>query len=210
MLRTTSAYDYTVTIDDQPVRLKLKRLNVPQFERFQAMFQALTQGRGNPAAHPASAGEPTPEHERQRLDAEIAYLEANAAWVLETFGAYVSVVAGDLIHEDEAGQETVVTDGAAFAQIYGAHQALLGEILAQLWLENSLTPAQKKTLRSLSASPSGSPTAPSQAPGPTPAPAATPAASADCARPAAATAPCSDGSSGMTAPSSCAPVLSAS
>jgi hypothetical protein len=41
-------FPFTVTIDDQPVRVLLKRLTVEEFEEFQAQFIANGERRGSP------------------------------------------------------------------------------------------------------------------------------------------------------------------
>src|SRR3954470_3135869 len=127
-------FPYTVTIDDQPVRLRLKRMSPPEFEEFRAMFVSLGQSRGAPAsmaalvaqntAREAKAGDEAPLAQIDEavtlddLKVEAAYLRANAEWQQDVFDAYVSVAPGDVFDEDEDGQRVEVTNGRQFAELY--------------------------------------------------------------------------------------------
>jgi hypothetical protein len=204
-------FPFTVTIDGEPVRTLLKRMTVPEFEEFQAQFVANGQQRGSPItmvpAAPAVDGETpvvaatthlTPED----VALEVAYLKANAVWLGEVFDQYVSVVAGDVIDEDEEGVQEVVTNGRQFANMYPG-QAFLSLILLQLYTENALTEGQKKKLALRSDSATGSRTEPlPAAAGATPAPTVPGAERVDSASSAAATELPSDTLSGTMAPSS--------
>jgi hypothetical protein len=196
------SFDYTVTIDGQPVRLKIKRLTVPEFEEFESKFLAMGQGRGSPIIEPAQRLDGTAPQTpitRELLDAQAAYLVANAEWLQTVFDQYVTVAAGDVLDEDDTGAQIVVTNGKQFADMY-AGLAIPAQVLARIYLENKLTDEQKKRLPSPSASETGSPIAAASAvPGAPPAPTVTPADSVGSADPAGATAPFNDTSSGMTA-----------
>lgn len=218
-------FPYTVTIDEQPVRLLLKRMAPPEFEEFRAMFISLGQSRGAPATLTSiiaqkkehlstKSDEPLPpiieDVSLEDLKAESAYLRANSEWQQDVFDAYVSVVPDDVFDEDEEGNRIPVTSGRQFAEMFHG-QGVIAKILAELYLANTLTEEQKKTLRSRSDSATGSNAAASQAtPGETPAPTAENVGPCDSASGAAVTAALSVTSSGTTAPSSsesvpCAP-----
>jgi hypothetical protein len=192
----------------------LKRLTVEEFEEFQAQFIANGERRGSPITmmppvRDAHAGEDaetpavaivhlTPEE----VAREVAYLKANAVWLADVFDRYVSVVAGDVIEEDETGGQVVVTNGRQFADMYPG-QGFLMLILLQLYTENALTEGQKKKLALRSDSATGSRTVPSPAAaGATPAPTAPGAGRVDSVSSAAATELSSDTLSGTMAPSS--------
>jgi hypothetical protein len=204
-------FPFTVTIDGEPVRTLLKRMTVPEFEEFQAQFVANGQQRGSPITMvppaPAVDGETpavaalahlTPEE----VAREVAYLKANAVWLGDVFDQYVSVVAGDVIDEDETGGQVVVTNGRQFADMYPG-QAFLSLILLQLYTENALTEGQKKKLASRSDSATGSRIVPSPAAaGATPAPTVPGAERVGSVSSAAVTEPSSDTLSGTMARSS--------
>jgi hypothetical protein len=207
-------FPFTVTIDGEPVRTLLKRLTVEEFEEFQAQFIANGERRGSPITmmppvRDAHAGEDaetpavaivhlTPEE----VAREVAYLKANAVWLADVFDRYVSVVAGDVIDEDETGGQVVVTNGRQFADMYPG-QGFLMLILLQLYTENAMTEGQKKKLASRSDSATGSRTVPSPAAaGATPAPTVPGAGRVDSVSSAAATELPSDTLSGTMAPSS--------
>jgi hypothetical protein len=206
----TRQFEHTITIDGQPVRLRLKRLTVPEYAEFVSMLSAYGQHRGAPAHY---ADEPAAEKDGDAVKAppidltlddvraHTDYLKANVVWQREVFAAYVSVVPGDLIEERD-GQSVAVTDGGdLFDLCHG--QIAVSEILSRIFLENSLSDSQKKTLQSRSGSATGSNGAPRPEPnGPTPATAVAPVAPEDSASVAGVTAQSSALSSGTTDPSS--------
>lgn len=203
MARVTNYFDHAVSAVDGPIRLKLRRMTVGQFEAFNARFRVMSSDRKVEGAPEAAAGDPAD----QQVADDIAHLERNAAWVVDTFRKYVKVVPGDLVHEHDDGSEEVVTDGARFAELYAAEAS---GVLAELWLQNKLTDSQKKILLSAHASANGSSSAASlAAPGPTPATAAPAVAVEASASTVDATAPSSDGSSGTTDRFDSEPVQSA-
>src|SRR5688572_11943172 len=115
-VRISPYHPYTVHLEAGPVRLQLARMSPPQFEAFNAAFDAHSKGRGAPP-------------EDAPLEARIAYLEKNAAWIVEVFRQYVRVVAGDLVLEGEVGGEEIVTDGARFVELYnGEGSNVLSEL----------------------------------------------------------------------------------
>lgn len=185
-------FPYIVTIDEQPVRLSLKRLSPGEFEEYRAMLSALGQKRGAPL----SMGDESATATIADLRAEAAYLRANAEWQEEVFDAYVTVQDGDVVEDG-----LIVTNGRQFAAMFPGHPMLAG-VLAELYLANALTDTQKKTLQSRSASATGSPDAPAPGAGETPAPTAAPAVREDSAAGEAAMVPPSSTSSGTTDPSS--------
>lgn len=206
-------FPHTVTIDDQPVRLRLKRMTVPEFEEFRAMLVSLGQSRGAPASMAvlladAAAKEAAKDTEAvvepalpvtlDDLKVEADYLRANAEWQQEVFEAYVSIVPGDVVDEDDEGNRVEVTSGRMFAEMFHG-QGVIAKILAELYLANTLTDEQKKTLRSRSGSATGSSAdAKTATPGARPEPTAASVEVADSADLAGAMAPPSDTSSGTT------------
>jgi hypothetical protein len=185
-------FPYTVTIDGQSVRLRLKRLSPSEFEEYRAMLSALGQKRGAPA----SMGDESITATLEDVRAEVAYMKANAAWQEEVFEAYVTVEEGDVIDGDLA-----VSNGRQFAAMFPGHP-MLAAVLAELYLSNALTDEQKKTLQSRSGSATGSRDAPSpELSGPTPATVVERAERAPSVSGEAAMAPSSDKLSGTTDPS---------
>lgn len=197
-VRVSSHYDYTVHLPEGTVRLQLARLTPIQYEAFNAEWQARKNGRGRP-----SFADPDSDDARA---AELAYQQDHAAWALGVFDAYVSLRPGEYERVAADGDVEVVTSGRRFVEL---HAAEWPDLLAELWLQNSLTAEQKKSWQSQRASGTGSSTAPSPAdPGPRPEPTATPAEPAASANPGGVMEPSSARSSGTTAPSSLEPALS--
>lgn len=196
-VRLTKRHPYTITIDNQPVRLWFKRMDVEESEIFKAQFDAYNGDRGKPDEVMASSTEVSAEYR--------AWLRGNFTWLRDTFAAYITVEPGDLAIDDEP-----VVTGAALFEVIGSYVGLKTEILSNLYYAQVLTAEQKKTLLSRLASASGSPTAPlSMAAGAPPAPTVDAAASSISV----ASEPVvsqDDASSGTTVPLSCEPVLSAS
>lgn len=202
-LSLKSRHPFTVTVNHELVHLSIKRMNPEEHAVFLAQFRAYNGGRKAPAAVEPSAIE-TPEAFEARLAAEAAYRRANARWITDTFDAYVSVDAGNLVVDDLA-----VTTGGDFARAMAGYGSIVSDVLAEIWAVNTLTAEQKKTLESLLASPTTSTAAPPEAGnGPAPAPAVTPAAPPSSVRSADATAPSNDASSGTTDRSSSGPAPS--
>lgn len=195
-------HKHTVDVEGGTIRLQLARMTPAQYEAFNAWFTAMGKGRGNPELKPIADDEST-EQALERTAAHIAYLEENARWTADTFRRFVRVVDGDLIAQENG---EVITDGARFAELYVAEAS---SVLAELWLCNALTEAQKKTLRSVHGSVTGSTTASSLAAvGTRPETTATGAARRASAVRAAATASSSAASCGTTARSGSKPVRS--
>lgn len=145
-LNITKREPYVVTIDDERIRLHFKRMTVNEFETFEAFFTSYGKGRGQGSA------EPGPDEGWQAVAQRQAdYNIANAGWILDAFEQFVSVESGDLTDEGE-----VVTSGRRFVELFIGQTKMLTEVLAALYMENKLTPQQKKTLRSLLASETGS------------------------------------------------------
>jgi len=187
-------FDHTVTIDEQPIRLCLKRMTVPEFEEFRAMFAALAQKRGAPSTLGTDGASATIDDIR----AEAAYLKANAEWQQGVFEAYVTVCAGDVVDQDADGTLVPVTNGRHFAEMFHG-EGVIADVLAELYVSNVLTDQQKKTLRLRSGLATGSLGAASPVtPGETPEPTAATAASLNSVSDADVMAPISDTSSGTT------------
>lgn len=203
----TRHFDYTVTVDNSPIRLQLKRLSPTEYAEFVSLFGAFAQHRGAPAKYTESLGgrDTGPDGETAApieltlddVKAHTDYLKENAGWHHRVFAEYVTVISGDLLEDGRP-----VTDGGEF-YLLCRDQVSASEVIHRLFIENSLSDEQKKRLRSRSDSATGSSAAPPPAPtGPTLATAAEPVAHDGSADAEAATAPCSGPSSGMTAPSS--------
>lgn len=199
-------FPLTVTIDGQPVRLTLARMDVPQFEQFRAAFVSFASGRGAPV----TLGQKIDDHVTvDQIRAEGEYLRANAEWQQDVCEAYVRVHEGDVFDEAADGTTVAITSGRQFANMFHG-QNVIQEILAQLFLFNCLTEDQKKKLPSRSDFAPGLNAAPLAAvPGTPPATAAESVEREASADPGDAMAPSSARSSGTVDRSSFEPVQSA-
>lgn len=202
--RSKPYFDYSIEIGGEPVRLRLRRMTLDEFEDFNSFYQAISNGRGAPKW---SADEvETLDVAKTRLEAESAFKKEHANWVYATFEENVTIVEGDLIHERTDGSEEIVTSGRRFVELYRLESA---SVLNELWVQNALTDAQKKRLLSPSGSGTGSTIASRpEAPGPRPATTATSAEPEGSVLAVDATESSSDESSGTTDRSAFAPVLS--
>lgn len=73
------------------------------------------------------------------------------AFISEAFATYLTVKSG-LIEETTDGSERSVTSGTDFLRIFGARADVLIPALNAIWMQNTLTEEQKKTLSSARAS----------------------------------------------------------
>lgn len=183
---------YPILVDGEKVRLHFTRMSVVEFAVFSAKFGAFTEQRptdadakGDDAAEP---GENTPKVEPPKVEPpkveppkveppkvdaeeEAEDRRKNAVWIRESFDKYVTVERGDYLAEDG----TPITNGAHFLDnVLMGRWSLVVDALVELFMENKLTPAQKKTWQSQRGSETTSVAPPTADSGPVPAPAAPP------------------------------------
>lgn len=191
--RSSTFPPFTVAIDGETVRLRFRRQSVEEFEVFNAWFIAFSEGRGQPT--PPETSESAQAWIARKEDEDL-YLREHARRIVEVLARDVTVEPGDFLVDGQP-----ITDGAALAQALSGESDLLVEIVRQLWIENRLSEAQKKTLRSQLAFATGSNPAPLEAAdGERPAAAAPPAARSVTAARASVRARRRAASSGTTAP----------
>lgn len=140
-LRVRNYHPHTISIDGEPVRLRLARMTPSQFEDFRAVFEARAGGRDGAPADDAPLAD------------RMAYAQQTVDWSEGVFKQYVQVEPGDLVNADEGDRE--ITDGVEFLRLFQGEAA---NVLAELFLVNHLSEAQKKKLRSARDSDTGSST----------------------------------------------------
>jgi hypothetical protein len=133
---------FTVQIDGQDVRLFIKRMTVEEYAEFAAEFLAR-----NKQQHAPSESIVRSRADQARRDTEDALEYAH--WICGVFGKFVTVQAGDL-QLDTAE----ITSGEEFARVLAGYDDVVATVLAQVYLANRVSAAQKKT----SSLPSGSAT----------------------------------------------------
>ena len=79
-------------------------------------------------------------YERQRDDDETF----SAAFIAEMLTKHLRILPGQIVEEDpETGEDHEITSGADFVRLYGARREVLGQALALLYRENTLSEAAK-------------------------------------------------------------------
>lgn len=192
-----TSFPYTITIDSQPIRLRLKRMTGPEFAAFEARFIQVGERRGAPVL-PDDPADIT----RTLLDAEVDHLRLNAEWQSDVFDRFVTAEPGQVFDEGEDGARREVTNGRELTDMFPGNDAFV-DVIMRLYIEHKLTPEQKKRLQLRSGSDSGSngEANPGTAGG-KPAPTAASVANVPSAVDAGAMVDPSDTSSGTTVPSS--------
>jgi hypothetical protein len=88
--------------------------------------------------------------ERAKYDALDVQDEAFAQkFLVDSITAHVRVPEGEMVDEDEEGNEVPVTTGAQLLKIYGGRGDVLRQLLTAIWTENTMSAAEKKVRRSL-------------------------------------------------------------
>lgn len=160
-------HDLTITIDDEPVRVHIKRLTKDEIIAFRREFARFGQPRG-------TAEETEDQAAARRTGAQ--------AFVEQCITDYVAFKSGDVV-----GDDGPVVTGAQILETFYARADVIGACYEAIYSENCLGKAQKKILNSLRIfSPGSTPSLESPA-GPKPASTALPVDDSTTAAPAAAT-----------------------
>ncbi len=178
-MKVKQYYPVTLTIDDEPVKLRIKRMTDDEFAAYSARYArvatpTITQfvSRANNAREQARNEvtgdyvvpfeqlcterlEQMGDEERDKFLAAAAADEDEArAFLKDSFEQFVTV-AGGLTEETLDGVEESVTKGLDFLRLFGARRDVLQEVTEAIRAENTLNARQKKVLRSPSASRDG-------------------------------------------------------
>lgn len=174
MIKVLSYYPATIRLHDdttgaaEDIRLRIKRLTMEEFIAFSRDYRRVS----DPPSERIFARQPGPEQEKTEQgdyvisDAEVRErrlramsAEERAAWeiqdqndeafarefLLRSISDYVTVEPGQI--QDEAGRE--LTTGADLIRLFVARGDVIQQLVRLIWTENTLSPDQKKVLRSL-------------------------------------------------------------
>ncbi len=213
MLRVTNFHRTKLIINEETLWFRIKRLTIEQWTRFRQEWDQF--GKANTArrllldrrpgeeqltaeeVHTKRWAERPPEERDQILAEERAEDEHGDAFALEAISAYVRAEP-DQIYDEDAGR--YVTEGADLVRIFGSRRDVLLDLIAEIYLQNQLSTADKKKWLSRFDSGAGS-SASASAPGERPEPTAPPAAPEASASSEAVTASPETSPSGATDPS---------
>ena len=204
-MKVKSYYPVTLTIDGEEVKIRIKRMDLEESGDFSRALEKV----GTPAhLRFVSRDANGPEQERKsdgffvipfdeikdrklleltaerRVEYEVAeeeHEQSSRKFLLWMFETFVTVESG-LTEEDAGGTERTVTDGLDFLRVFGGRLDVLQEVMTAVRLENSLDAAEKKALKSRTASPPFSAALEPAPLGPKPEPTVENAAIADSAK----------------------------
>lgn len=187
MLTVSNTYKTTIHIDGEPVAIRVKRFNkddalwfhptferhkrdeaaaIDELQRFALRYRRQQADlRGVPESEIPSSfddwflvglleAEIGPEAAAARRAREDARQREGDEFAIAAIGKFITVDRGQ-VYDEDAGRE--ILDGQDLAAHFIARRDVIVELLAQISLENQLTPEQKKKLSSLSASTPSSP-----------------------------------------------------
>jgi hypothetical protein len=187
----------------QTLRVRVRRFTIAELQVFMRGYERIAAGEAERFIYRLPDGDeqalrpdgrtfvvPHTEIARRRLaemsaETKAAFLAAKeaddahlAAFCAEQVAQHVWLPPGDVLNVlGDAGETTVVTDGAGLVKVLAGNLEMMALLTRVLFEENTLGPEKKRLLRSLSASSPSSPTPSAAAPvdGARPAPTAEPA-----------------------------------
>lgn len=130
MLRITSHFPTSITIDGAAVSLRVTRFDPDQALAFYRDHERLARELERLAV---PAADETPEQRDGREQRELEIARAAIAFNVASIAAYITVEPGGLEHD-----ETPVTDGATLARLFGGRDEVMRELLWIIYLENRL------------------------------------------------------------------------
>jgi len=116
MLKVTSKFSTTINIDNEDVRLLIKRFTPQEAVAFSVQFAKL-----------GAAGDTTPEAEAMEF-------------VTSAFKTFVEVEEGQVYLD---GSQKSITSGEEFAGLFAGRNAVMIEVLSLIALENKLSASDK-------------------------------------------------------------------
>jgi hypothetical protein len=131
MKRIKSYYPATLTLDDEPVVVHIRRMTTLQIEEFEGRMKAFGYGFDGKPAKPVS------ETDEKEL----------AKWIMSLVTDFVTVPSGQLEVEDESGAVTELRTGADLIAHYGGRVDFIPILIAYVWGENRLAEKQKVLYR---------------------------------------------------------------
>ena len=181
-MKVSSHYKTTIDIDGEPLKLLVKKMNRDQWIDFATEFERIEKvRRGGDLLLERKPGEEdltdddviakrymelTPAQRDERLELEKAEAKRSADFGADAISAYVTAEADALFDEDE---NRYVTEGADIVRLFGQRHDVLSTLLAEIFIQNRLSPEAKKNLLLLRVSRRGSSSS-AAAPGATPEP----------------------------------------
>lgn len=131
MKRIKGYYEVTVPIDNDTLRVHIKKLSPVQLAEFENHMEAFGFGF---------------DSRRRRAIAEIDKVDL-MKWVVQVFADYISVPAGQLEVEQEDGSVLEITTGAQLLAEYGGRPDIFPILIAYVFGEQSLNETKKEIYR---------------------------------------------------------------
>ena len=129
MKRIKSYYPVTMSIDDDPITLHVRRMSTVEMEDFEAKMRGFGYAFDGTVVQP-----PDPTSSREM-----------AAWLVEVISKNVSLPAGQIAIEDEVGKDVELRTGAELVAQFGGRVDFIPTLVAYIWGENRL-PEKRKVL----------------------------------------------------------------
>jgi hypothetical protein len=131
MKRIKSYYPVTMSIDDEPVTLHVRRMSTVEMEEFDAKM------RGFGYSFDGTVAEEAKHDATNSRDM--------AVWLAEVISKNVTLPTAQLCVEDEDGKEVEIRTGAALVAQFGGRVDFIPALIAYIWGENRL-PEKRKVL----------------------------------------------------------------
>lgn len=133
MRKIKSYYPVTLEIDDESVKLHIRRMSTVEIDDFEASMRGFGYSFDGSKIVPGQARDS----------------KAMAAWLVQVVTANVSVPAGQLSIEDEDGNERELRTGADLIATYGGRVDFVPTLIAFIWGENRLPESRKAKFRQI-------------------------------------------------------------
>jgi hypothetical protein len=129
MKKIKSYHPVSMEIDGEPVVIHVKRMSSPEVDEFEAGMQKF--------GFALDGSTPT-------LDVRRANGHELATWLVEVVSKYITVPPGQIVVEDDDGQEHELRTGAELIATFGGRVDLIPALFLHIWSENRL-PERIKT-----------------------------------------------------------------
>lgn len=163
--RVSKFYKTGIPVDGEPLNLRIHKLTIDQWTKFVHEFERLgkifikdklelkarpgEEGLTDEEIAAKRYGELSVEARATREAEELTEAERGNAFAKEVIEQYVTLEPDQVLDEDE---NRYLTSGADIIQHYGARPDVLRDVVAEVFLQNRLSPEDKKKLSLLRAS----------------------------------------------------------